>query len=144
LDRDVSGHDRSNERKFGKQIDQITPETMQCLENYHWPGNVREMQNVIERAVILSTGSLLNLDSSLQVNTELETAKADAAPRPVPSSKLAALDVVTKNHILSVLAETSGVVDGPTGAAKILGIHPNTLRSRMRKLGITRTPPKTS
>jgi formate hydrogenlyase transcriptional activator len=108
------------------------------LEDYQWPGNVREMQNVVERAMILSTSSVLTLDAGFQVAAISETPVFHEAQSPILSSKSASLDEVAKTHIMSVLAQTDGVVEGPAGAAKILGLHPNTLRSRMQKLGITR------
>jgi predicted ATPase/transcriptional regulator with GAF, ATPase, and Fis domain len=125
-------------QKFGKKIDRISPETMQRLVDYQWPGNVREMQNIVERAMILSTSSVLTLDAGFQVAAISETPVFHEAQSPILSSKSASLDEVAKTHIMSVLAQTDGVVEGPAGAAKILGLHPNTLRSRMQKLGITR------
>jgi predicted ATPase/transcriptional regulator with GAF, ATPase, and Fis domain len=129
-------------KKFGKKVDRISPETMRRLENYHWPGNVRELQNVIERAVILSNSSVLVLDAEFQFATRAEAPVSADPRRPVGSSNLepASLDEVAKRHILSVLVQTDGVIEGPSGAAKILGLHPNTLRSRMQKLGIMRPP----
>jgi predicted ATPase/transcriptional regulator with GAF, ATPase, and Fis domain len=127
-------------KKFGKKVDRIQPETMQRLVNYHWPGNIRELQNVIERAVILSNSPVLILDAEFQLAARPEAARPIALEHLDPSScgGSTSLDDMTKRHILSVLAQTDGIIDGPRGAAKILGIHPNTLRSRMQKLGITR------
>jgi predicted ATPase/transcriptional regulator with GAF, ATPase, and Fis domain len=127
-------------KKFGKKIDRISPETMRRLENYLWPGNVREMQNVIERAVILSNCSVLTLDAEFEVATRSEAPVSNEPRRPVVSSNIepASLDDVAKQHILSILEQTDGVIEGPSGAAKILGLNPNTLRSRMQKLGIMR------
>jgi formate hydrogenlyase transcriptional activator len=129
-------------KKFGKKVDRIPPETMQRLVNYHWPGNIRELQNVIERAVILSNGSVLVLDAEFHLAARPEGAGPNAIQHPDPSlsSASSSLDDITKRHILSVLAQTAGIIEGPKGAAKILGVHPNTLRSRMQKLGITRQP----
>jgi formate hydrogenlyase transcriptional activator len=112
--------------------------------NYPWPGNIRELQNVIERAVILSVGPTLRLDRDLMpvaVSTKgLETPETDASERrqgDLESPKLLlTLDEVDRNHILAALQHTGGVVDGPKGAARILNLHPNTLRHRMGKLGI--------
>ena len=123
-------------KKFGKKIHRITPETMHLLESYHWPGNIREMQNVVERAMILSNNSMLTLDAGFQLDAEFETPVPGGASRPLSPSNAepVSMDEVTKNHIVRVLAQTHGVIDGSAGAAKILGLHPNTLRSRMRKL----------
>jgi formate hydrogenlyase transcriptional activator len=115
--------------------------------NYRWPGNIRELQNVIERAVIVSVGSTLRLDSDLMpVGTAangMEIAKADAtesrqsdAECPEP---LLSLAEVERNHILAALQHAGGVVDGPKGAARLLNLHPNTLRHRMDKHGIKRS-----
>jgi len=118
--------------KLGKQITQVAPEAMQRLINYDWPGNVRELQNVIERAVILSYGSTLALPSEFRGST-------------LPSQSLQSgaitleMDATTRKHIESVLAQTGGVIEGPRGAAQLLNLHPNTLRSRMQKLGIAKT-----
>jgi formate hydrogenlyase transcriptional activator len=129
-------------KKFGKKVDRIPPETMQRLVNYHWPGNIRELQNVIERAVILSNSPVLVLDAEFHLAARPEAAGPIALEHPdlSLSSASSSLDDIIKRHILSVLAETDGIIEGPKGAAKILGVHPNTLRSRMQKLGITRQP----
>jgi transcriptional regulator with GAF, ATPase, and Fis domain len=130
-------------KKFGKKVDRIPPETMQRLVNYRWPGNVRELQNVIERAVILSNSSVLVLDAEFHLAARPEATVPIALEQPdlSLSSGSTSLDDITKRHILSVLARTGGIIEGPKGAAKILGVHPNTLRSRMQKLGITRQSP---
>ncbi len=91
---------------------------------------MRELQNVLERAAILAEGPIVNLESTL----------ASGAPRNAetvsPPTRAENLDDVQRQHILSVLKSTGGVVEGSKGAAVILGVHPNTLRSRMKKLGI--------
>jgi transcriptional regulator with GAF, ATPase, and Fis domain len=129
-------------KKFGKHIDRISPETMRRLQDYHWPGNIRELQNVIERATILSNSSVLVLDAGFELDPPSGAAVSGEAVRPNErlNREPESLDEVAKRHILSVLACTNGVIDGPTGAAKILGLHPNTLRSRMQKFGIIRKP----
>jgi formate hydrogenlyase transcriptional activator len=131
-------------KRLGKKIDGVSRESMENLVNYPWPGNIRELQNVIERAVILSVGPTLRLDRDLMpvaVSTKgLETPETDASERrqgDLESPKLLlTLDEVDRNHILAALQHTGGVVDGPKGAARILNLHPNTLRHRMGKLGI--------
>jgi transcriptional regulator with GAF, ATPase, and Fis domain len=98
---------------------------MEQLTAYSWPGNVRELENIVERAAILAQGPVLEPEASLF---------GDAAPA---SGSPSALVDVERGHILSVLQATRGVVEGPRGAAQILGLHPNTLRSRIKKLGIS-------
>jgi formate hydrogenlyase transcriptional activator len=131
-------------KRLGKKIDGVSRESMGNLVNYPWPGNIRELQNVIERAIILSVGPTLRLDRDLMpvaaAAKGMETPETDAprdwqvdleSPKP-----LLTLEEVERNHILAALQHTGGVVDGPKGAAKILNRHPNTLRHRMDKLGI--------
>ncbi len=119
-------------KRLGKTIDGVSRQSMENLMTYPWPGNIRELQNVIERAVILATGPTLRLDSQLMPTSTPTNASeaADSAPQPLT------IDEVNRNHILATLKLTAGVVDGSEGAAKILGLHPNTLRHRMKKLGI--------
>ena len=125
-------------KKFGRDINRISPETMQRLMKYHWPGNIRELQNVIERAVILCSGSALVLGAEFPAGPKADVQKAQSSNVLSPPIPPSTMDEVTKQHILSVLTQTGGVIEGPKGAAKVLGIHPNTLRSRMQKLGMTR------
>jgi formate hydrogenlyase transcriptional activator len=127
-------------------VEGVSQETMARLMSYPWPGNIRELRNVLERAVVLSSGSTLRLDKDLVplVASEISLATAEipaqeaqpAAPSP---SELPTLEEVERSHILVALRQTNGVVDGPKGAARILNLHPNTLRHRMTKLGIKRT-----
>src|SRR5579864_6253768 len=125
-------------RQFGKSITGISQDTMDVLSRYSWPGNIRELQNVIERAVVLCLGTVLRLGKDLLPVTG-ETAEHDAtgASRAAESSPNT-LENVERSHILQVLQETRGIIEGPRGAARILNLHPNTLRSRMKKLGIER------
>jgi PAS domain S-box-containing protein len=113
---------------IGKRIEGVTEHTMRRLTDYPWPGNVRELENVLERAVILSTGATLDIVPDLfPLN--------DMAPS---ARQQLTLGSVEHDHIVAILQQTDWVVDGPRGAAQILGLHPNTLRNRMKKLGITR------
>jgi formate hydrogenlyase transcriptional activator len=125
-------------RRFSKPVVGVAKETMELLLSYPWPGNIRELQNIIERAVVLSTGPTLTLDRDLRPAVARGRGeRVDAAPAPPASG--ATLEEVERRHILEVLARTHGVIEGPAGAARILQMHPNTLRSRMKKLGIQRS-----
>jgi transcriptional regulator with GAF, ATPase, and Fis domain len=106
---------------------------MRRLVAYPWPGNVRELENVIERAVILAAGPTLEIGPDVLPINVATMACEDRAPE-----QPATLETNEREHILTVLGQTGWVVEGPRGAAKILGLHPNTLRSRMKKLGIRR------
>jgi formate hydrogenlyase transcriptional activator len=131
-------------KRLGKKIDGVSRESMENLMNYPWPGNIRELQNITERAVVLSVGPTLRLDRDLMPlaasTKETEAPEADASDgRPADRKSpqpLLPLDEVDRNHILAALQHTGGVVDGPKGAARILNLHPNTLRHRIDKLGI--------
>jgi formate hydrogenlyase transcriptional activator len=118
-------------RTLGKPLEGVTARSMDLLHRYSWPGNVRELQNVLERAAILAEGPIVDVEAAFAGRTDT----ADA-PRPEPARRGANLDDVQREHILAVLKSTGGVVEGMRGAAVILGVHPNTLRSRMKKLGI--------
>jgi DNA-binding NtrC family response regulator len=121
-------------RKHGRRYTGIEPESQEALARYPWPGNVRELQNVIERAVIISTGPEVVIDLGLPVDaSELPTLDED----PVATARRSLLENEAE-HIRRVLQETSGRIEGKDGAAAILGINANTLRSRMKKLGIDR------
>jgi formate hydrogenlyase transcriptional activator len=114
---------------MSRPIEAIASETMNALVRYPWPGNIRELQNVIERAVILSTGPLLRVPMS------------DLKPRAVDGlngNGSVTLEEVERRHILSVLEQTNWVFAGPNGAAARLGIKRPTLQFRMQKLGISR------
>jgi formate hydrogenlyase transcriptional activator len=131
-------------KRTGKKIDGVSRESMENLMNYRWPGNIRELQNVIERAVVLSMDPTLRLDRDLM--PVVASAKGTAypendAPEQRPTDRkspqsLLTLEEVDRNHILTALQHAGGLVDGPKGAARILNLHPNTLRHRMGKLGI--------
>jgi transcriptional regulator with GAF, ATPase, and Fis domain len=115
-------------KKMGKQLDSIPQKVMDELSDYAWPGNVRELENVIERAVILSNSGVLMLHDRL----------ANTNPKAVDEN-LKSHANMEKEHITRVLEHTDWRVSGEQGAATILEMHPNTLRSRMSKLGIKRS-----
>jgi formate hydrogenlyase transcriptional activator len=128
-------------RRFGKTISGVAPATMDRLLRYPWPGNIRELQNVIERAVILSSGPVLELGEDLlptSAHPEPGLPQPFPAPEATAGVALGTMEAMERGHMLAALERTGWVVEGPKGAARILGLHPNTLRSRMAKLGITR------
>ena len=114
--------------RIGKRIDSVSERTMQQLLAYRWPGNIRELENVLERAVILETDNVLEIEPGMLSPTSNDSV----------ASEHLSLETVERDHISAVLSETNWVVDGLRGAAKILGLHPNTLRHRLKKLGIDR------
>ncbi|MFA4917359.1 MAG: sigma 54-interacting transcriptional regulator, partial [Syntrophales bacterium] len=116
-------------RKMGKPIKFIPPDVMNTLQKYHWSGNVRELENVIERALINTQGPSLQLMDGLNGYQAVHIAKAQ---------RLSLADI-ERNYIVQILEETKGRIEGPKGAASILGINPSTLRARMRKLGIQKS-----
>ncbi len=115
-------------QKTGKTITQIPHAVIENLQKYHWPGNVRELENVIERAIILSTSE------SLQI-PELIKAPPSSPHHDISFQSISSME---KAHIIRVLEHTDWRISGQQGAATILEMHPNTLRSRMSKLGIRR------
>jgi formate hydrogenlyase transcriptional activator len=115
-------------RRMGKQIDEISPETMSELRSYAWPGNIRELQNFIERSVILTSAGVLHAPlASLRSAVEVESLG------PIT------LEDAERDHIRKTLEQTRWVVAGPNGAAARLGIKRSTLYFRMQKLGISRS-----
>jgi transcriptional regulator with GAF, ATPase, and Fis domain len=143
-------------RKLGKPLSRIAPDTLAKLRAHSWPGNIRDLQNTIERA------SVLSLDDTLVVDWDLGPVRRPAPVAPVaqpvahtnganlahpaasPSSTVSApsevqtLEQIERAHFISVLRKTHGVIDGPRGAARLLNLKPSTARFRMKKLGIAR------
>jgi formate hydrogenlyase transcriptional activator len=114
-------------RRMGKQIDYIPPATISALSSYQWPGNIRELQNFIERSVILSDGTVLS--------PPLAELKRSPVAEPLGAVTLKDAE---RDHILKTLMQTRWVVAGPNGAAARLGMKRSTLYFRMQKLGISR------
>jgi formate hydrogenlyase transcriptional activator len=130
-------------RRMNKHIDSIASETMKALVRYDWPGNIRELQNVIERAVILSPGPALRVSlADLQSRVEPPGVKRLKAPEPVipiadaGGNMQSVLDETERAQILRALDQSRGIVSGPDGAAARLGMKRSTLQFRMQKLGI--------
>jgi len=111
-------------KQFGQPVERIPQATMEALQRYPWPGNIRELRNVIERAVILSDSSTLRVP-----------VEAAAAPGPDAPPTLAAAE---RTQILAALEQTGWRIRGPAGAAALLGLKPTTLESRLKKLGLQR------
>jgi len=141
-------------KKFGKAAKHVSAETMERLASYAWPGNIRELQNVIERAILLSPGDTLHLAPDFcpaaTVGKEADLMRLDSG-RTSPagreqgsvipalaSGSTSSLEDVERRHIEAVLIQTHWMVEGECGAAKILNVNPSTLRSRMKNLGIKR------
>jgi formate hydrogenlyase transcriptional activator len=114
--------------RIGKRLQGLSAASMERLRAYAWPGNIRELENILERAVILARGDIL------EIGPDLLPASPPPAERPAAND----LTTLERHHILTTLERTNWVIDGPGGAAKILGLHPNTLRSRLKRLGISR------
>ena len=128
-------------KKLGKQIGPVSDEVMRRLADYSWPGNVRELQNVIERAVILSPGTTLVLAEELPSASAASVGSSRTTT--FVAAKAGSLGDVERQHIESVLNQVGWMIEGDRGAARILGMNPSTLRSRMQKLGIQRPPKPT-
>ncbi|HEX9271844.1 MAG TPA: sigma 54-interacting transcriptional regulator, partial [Candidatus Binatia bacterium] len=128
---------REASRRLGRLFDPISEEVLEALGCYEWPGNIREMQNVIERAAVVSVGRRFQLPEGWAVSLEtLSNAEVAEVRRAGPRE--ATLEELERGHILQVLQQTRWRVEGPKGAAAVLGLNPSTLRSRMHKLGIRR------
>ena len=138
-------------RELGKQIDGISPATMERLIAYDWPGNVRELSNMMERAVVLARGPVIDFGSDLPPTATAKSGKASPRP-PAPVAPADAndragsrtLEDVERQHVLDTLDRTSWRIEGPDGAASVLGLNPSTLRSRIKKLGLQRPGPARS
>jgi len=116
-------------RNLGKEVRGVSQKSMERLTRYAWPGNIRELQNVIERTVVLAKGPIVEIDDSML--------RTDEAVEE--SSLIDRLENVERNHIIRALNETNWMIHGKKGAGEILGINPSTLRSRMDKLGIKKS-----
>jgi transcriptional regulator with GAF, ATPase, and Fis domain len=129
-------------KKFSKPVTRVSEETMRRLSHYPWPGNIRELQNVIERAVVLAQGDSLELVPGFGPAIESKSPSGpETAIESHPSldrGTATSMTEVERRHIESVLVQTNWMIEGERGAAKVLNLSPSTLRSRMQKLGIKR------
>jgi len=117
-----------HEGKIGRKITNIPNKVMDGLIAYDWPGNIRELENIIERAMILSS------EGTLEYGDWIPTEKVSANGKPSASK----LEDLERNHIIETLNKTGWKVSGEKGAAKILGLNATTLEAKMKKLGIKR------
>jgi len=120
----------AHSRRMGKTIETIPDATMEALVEWKWPGNIRELENLLERAVILTRGTVLYVPLA-----ELESPMEDDEPE---GEETVTLHSAEREHILKVLRECKGIIGGPGGAAERLGLKRTTLNSKMKKLKITR------
>ncbi len=126
-------------KRMNKTIDTISSATMEALSRYHWPGNIRELQNVIERAVITSTGPVLKVDvADLKISKPSSPAEKGSAQGSTNDALRNVLEETERQQILKALKQSNWVVAGPKGAAAKLGMKRSTLQLRMSKLGISR------
>lgn len=118
--------------KIGKKIEGVSVDSMQRLQNYRWPGNIRELENMIERAIILTDAPILDIGPD-QLPTVANSGMLSTQAND------ASLNTIAKEHILNILEQTHWIIEGPNGAAQLLKLKPSTLRYRMQKLGIDKT-----
>ena len=121
------------QRKMGKSLKRVDEKSMDQLQRYPWPGNIRELQNVLERACVLATGPIVSIGETLRAGPAMTLANGS----PAVATPLLKLEDSERAHIRRALSAAGGRVHGPLGAAELLGINPSTLRSRMQKLGIS-------
>ena len=121
--------------RFGLRPVPVSDEDVRVLTEYRWPGNVREIAAVMDRAALIGQGRSLNVAAALGLSARPANAAAPSTPAVAPA-RIEPLDVVIRRHIEAALDETHGRVEGPHGAARLLRINPHTLRARMRKLEI--------
>jgi formate hydrogenlyase transcriptional activator len=138
-------------QRIGKHLEGVEGRTLQQLEDYPWPGNIRELENVLERAVILTSGATLDMAPGLlPTKPPAQTAAGDTRPEEASAAALApgkqpegkpqpSLETVERDYILAILEQSNWLITGPRGAARVLGLNPSTLRNRMKKLGISRS-----
>jgi formate hydrogenlyase transcriptional activator len=128
-------------RRMNKTVDSISEEAMRILSSYHWPGNIRELQNVIERAVILCQCSQLQVDSVLRESMSRRSDEQLRAAANDPDGTVFSkdeIDRLERRNILTALEKTSWKIYGPGGAAEMLGVKPTTLAARVTRMGLKR------
>ena len=132
-------------RKLGKPLNGIEPETLRSLKSHSWPGNIRDLQNTIERAALLTSGTSLRIDWHLDLSPGTAAAASGGTSESLPgrlertpAAEAQSMQVMERNHIIAILKQTRGVIEGPRGAARLLNMNASTTRFRMKKLGISR------
>ena len=125
------------QRKLAKPLREVSAESLARLAAHSWPGNIRELQNVLERACVLADGPVVELDPD-DLPAPRPEAKASGPGLHLHAGRLVTLDENERAHIRRAVQVAGGRIHGPRGAARLLGINPSTLRSRMQKLGIQR------
>jgi transcriptional regulator with GAF, ATPase, and Fis domain len=130
----------SSVRELGCHKPRLTRAAITKLQNYHWPGNIRELRNVIERAIIISRGGALDFDLPVTEATVVPSriaphAKCDAEPEFLTEAELQRLE---RNNLLAILEKTRWKIKGADGAAELLGVKPTTLKARIKKMGLRR------
>ncbi len=118
-------------RKTGKQVTGLSEKVLRSMEAYHWPGNIRELENCMERCILLTKGTIIE-------DISLPTHQKNDFPRIAPDSRMKTIDENERDHIMTVLKQCSGKIWGSGGAAELLNVPPSTLKSKMKKLGIRR------
>ena len=136
---------REVDSRLNKRFVTISRQVLAELQSYDWPGNVRELQNIIQRAAVISTGRVLRLPEKWKLSLEpkkpdrlFTTSIRDVASKAEKTFQPAKLEELDREYITRILEQTKWRIEGPKGAALILGLHPSTVRSRMLKLGIRR------
>jgi PAS domain S-box-containing protein len=137
----VSHYAREIGARLGKTITEVPAQVMREFTQYNWPGNIRELQNVIERALIVSPDGVLRLPEPLLQATTTPDGESDGFKQAI---KVSTLDEAEREHILRALEATGWRIEGPKGAAAMLKVHPSTLRFRMKKLGLAKVLTHTS
>src|SRR5262249_48755790 len=130
-------------QRLGKTFGPIPPRVLETLCVYDWPGNIRELQNVIERAALISPDKTLQLPEGWEAASNIDEQPAGISRAVLLSASASLTEEATlkhleRHHILRILEKTGWRVEGAKGAAALLGLNPSTLRSRMQKLGIKR------
>ncbi|MGH8310721.1 MAG: sigma 54-interacting transcriptional regulator, partial [Steroidobacteraceae bacterium] len=131
-------------RKLGKPLRRIDADSLARLEAHDWPGNIRDLQNVIEHAAVLATTDTLVIDWDLGPGRPQKAPTPELEPIAVAAgingadAEVLTLEALERRHIIDVLRRTQGVIEGRNGAARLLNLKPSTARFRMKKLGITK------
>ncbi len=133
----VKHFSRKHARRVGREIESISKRMMDRLVDHSWPGNLRELENTVERALIYSTGPVLDLEQP-----SVGPAGPPSRPRTAAVPRSMSLRDVERKHIKSVLEEAGWTIEGKRGAASRLGMPPSSLRSKMKNLRIERVSPR--